>query len=106
MHNKMITLDNESLRISQEVSNEYRRSASHKNGGFSWWVRRQLAIWDEGKDMVELELSITRNFNACMRLAGLIEELYAELYPNREPIHKELLVAQAINQRDLREWID
>lgn len=106
MRNKIITLCDETSRIAQEVSDNFRRSASHKNGGFSWWVRQQLKLYDQGSDIVEETLSVKRNYLACMRLAGLIEEMYSELYPDREPISKELLVAQAINQRNIMEWIE
>ena len=106
MKNKMITLDENTYKIAQEISEEYRNKTPNRAGGFSWWIRRALRLWDEGADVVEEREQVRRNFNACIRIATLTQNIYAELYPDREPLDVNLIVAQAINQRDLREWIE
>ena len=106
MKNKMITLDERAYEIAEEVSKLYEGRNGRKKGGFSWWIRKQLKLFDEGIDIVEEREHSRRLFNACERIAQFSVELYSRAYPDLEPIDANLMVARAINQRDIREWIE
>lgn len=106
MKNRMITLDERASAIADEISKKYTGRNGKKKGGLSWWIRKQLHLFDEGVDIVETREAVTRNFNACLRIATFCAELHTRLYPDGEPIDPNFMVARAINQRDIREWID
>lgn len=106
MKNKMITLDERAYEIAEEVSKLYEGRNGRKKGGFSWWIRKQLKLFDEGVDLVEEQENRTRLYNACLRIAKFNAELYQRLYPDNEPIDPQMMVARAINQRDITEWIE
>jgi hypothetical protein len=105
-YTKIVHIDVELQETVEEIQENFRHRSKNKSGGFSWWVRKQIQLFEEGEDIVQMNNDLIRARSAAHRLASLAAEIYSVAYPDKEPLDTSLLYAKAINQHDLREWID